>query len=104
MREGAASDCDPGKIAATGALRSWSNDTAGVHFCRWAGVNCSAAGRVTELDVSKRRLTGTLSPAVAGLRALTGLYLHYNALRGGVPRELARLTWLTDVYLVEIVG
>ena len=33
---------------------------------------------------------------MAGLPALTGLYLHYNRLRGGLPRELANLT---DLYL-----
>ncbi|KAM0844072.1 hypothetical protein ACQ4PT_057282 [Festuca glaucescens] len=42
---------------------------------------------------------GTLPPALVGLRSLTGLYLHYNALHGTVPRELASLTRLTDVYL-----
>lgn len=53
----------------------------------WPTSRCSLQGK---------GLAGTLSSAVAGLPALTGLYLHYNRLRGGLPRELANLT---DLYL-----
>ncbi|KAE8816078.1 Leucine-rich repeat receptor protein kinase EXS [Hordeum vulgare] len=63
------------------------------------GVACDALGAVANVSLQGKGLAGTLSPAVAGLRALTGLYLHYNELRGGVPPELAKLTRLTDVYL-----
>jgi hypothetical protein len=63
------------------------------------GVACDARGAVANVSLQGKGLAGTLSPAVSGLRALTGLYLHYNALRGGVPRELAGLAGLTDLYL-----
>ncbi|XP_062213738.1 LRR receptor kinase SERK2-like [Phragmites australis] len=63
------------------------------------GVACDATGAVANVSLQGKGLAGTLSPAVAGLSALTGLYLHYNALRGGIPRELAALTGLTDLYL-----
>ncbi|XP_048544531.1 putative receptor-like protein kinase At3g47110 [Triticum urartu] len=79
----------------TGALRSWSNDR---RFCRWAGVNCSAAGRVTTLDVGSRRLAGTLSPAVADLAHLEVLNLTDNAFTGAIPASLGRLgrlRWLS---------
>ncbi|KAF7111070.1 hypothetical protein CFC21_111120 [Triticum aestivum] len=72
----------------TGALRSWSNGTG---ICRWAGVNCSAAGRVTTLDVGSRRLAGTLSPAVADLAHLEVLNLTDNAFTGAIPASLGRL-------------
>ncbi|RCV26608.1 hypothetical protein SEVIR_5G209900v4 [Setaria viridis] len=63
------------------------------------GVACDARGAVANVSLQGKGLAGTLPPAVAGLRALTGLYLHYNALRGGIPRELAALGALTDLYL-----
>ncbi|KAL5222276.1 hypothetical protein ABZP36_026989 [Zizania latifolia] len=63
------------------------------------GVACDARGAVANVSLQGKGLAGTLSPAVAGLRALTGLYLHYNKLRGALPRELAGLTGLTDLYL-----
>lgn len=63
------------------------------------GVACDTRGAVANVSLQGKGLAGTLPPAVAGLRALTGLYLHYNALRGGVPRELAALGALTDLYL-----
>ncbi|KAL5227922.1 hypothetical protein ABZP36_016187 [Zizania latifolia] len=63
------------------------------------GVACDARGAVANVSLQGMGLAGTLSPAVAGLRALTGLYLHYNKLRGALPRELAGLTGLTDLYL-----
>ena len=56
-------------------------------------------GGVSNVSLQGKGLAGTLSLAVAGLRSLTGLYLHYNALRSGVPLELANLTQLTDLYL-----
>ncbi|GJM94101.1 hypothetical protein PR202_ga10717 [Eleusine coracana subsp. coracana] len=63
------------------------------------GVACDARGAVANVSLQGKGLAGTLSPAVSRLRALTGLYLHYNSLRGGVPRELADLANLTDLYL-----
>ncbi|OEL19591.1 Cysteine-rich receptor-like protein kinase 5 [Dichanthelium oligosanthes] len=63
------------------------------------GVACDARGAVANVSLQGKGLAGTLPPAVAGLRALTGLYLHYNALRGGIPREVASLADLTDLYL-----
>nr|CAB3473353.1 unnamed protein product [Digitaria exilis] len=63
------------------------------------GVACDARGAVANVSLQGKGLAGTLAPAVSGLRALTGLYLHYNKLRGGIPRELAALSGLTDLYL-----
>ena len=79
-------------------LPSWApgRDPCGGGF---EGVACDARGAVANVSLQGKGLAGTLPPAVAGLRALTGLYLHYNALRGAVPRELAALRGLTDLYL-----
>ncbi|BAS72835.1 Os01g0577600 [Oryza sativa Japonica Group] len=64
------------------------------------GVACDGAtGAVANVSLQGKGLAGTLPPAVAGLTALTGLYLHYNRLTGALPRELAALSRLTDLYL-----
>ncbi|CAO2179485.1 unnamed protein product [Urochloa humidicola] len=82
-------------------LPSWSpgRDPCAPGGGGFEGVACDARGAVANVSLQGKGLAGTLTPAVAGLPALTGLYLHYNALRGGVPRELASLAELTDLYL-----
>lgn len=56
-------------------------------------------GQVTNISLQGKGLTGHLSPAISGLKHLTGLYLHYNSLVGGIPKEIASLTHLVDLYL-----
>jgi hypothetical protein len=69
--------------------------------CRgsFVGVTCSRDGRVTAVSLQGRGLSGSLPPAVAGLRRLQGLYLHYNGIKGPIPREIGKLSELTDLYL-----
>lgn len=63
------------------------------------GVACNGHGKVTTLSLQGMGLSGSLSPAIAGLRWLNGLYLHYNRLTGEIPREVGNLTMLSDLYL-----
>ncbi|KAK7391792.1 hypothetical protein VNO78_20213 [Psophocarpus tetragonolobus] len=63
------------------------------------GVACNAKGQVANISLQGKGLLGKLSPAISGLKHLTGLYLHYNALYGDIPREIANLTELVDMYL-----
>ncbi|XAR71795.1 Non-specific serine/threonine protein kinase [Bertholletia excelsa] len=63
------------------------------------GVACNKEGYVTNISLQGKGLAGKLSPAIAGLKNLTGLYLHYNSLYGEIPREFATLTELIDLYL-----
>ncbi|EPS61496.1 hypothetical protein M569_13300 [Genlisea aurea] len=63
------------------------------------GVACNSDRRVENVSLQGKGLTGKLPPAVARLKSLTGLYLHYNYLSGEVPKEIADLTLLTDLYL-----
>lgn len=81
----------------SGALASWNATT---HFCQWAGVNCTA-GRVTSLNVTASRLTGTLSPAIGNLTRLTTLDLTRNGISGGVPASLGRLRRLSYLSLCD---
>ncbi|XP_006659770.3 somatic embryogenesis receptor kinase 1-like [Oryza brachyantha] len=63
------------------------------------GVSCDARGRVATVSLQGKGLAGAISPAVAMLPGLTGLYLHYNALSGAIPRQLGDLPLLAELYL-----
>lgn len=79
-------------------LTSWS--VLG-HPCdvSFQGVACNEKGQVANISLQGKGLFGKLSPAIAGLKNLTGLYLHYNSLYGEIPREIFHLTQLSDLYL-----
>uniref|UniRef100_A0A0E0LQP4 Protein kinase domain-containing protein n=1 Tax=Oryza punctata TaxID=4537 RepID=A0A0E0LQP4_ORYPU len=63
------------------------------------GVSCDARGRVATVSLQGKGLAGAISPAVAMLPGLTGLYLHYNELAGDIPRQLGDLPMLAELYL-----
>ncbi|XP_059629480.1 LRR receptor kinase SERK2 [Cornus florida] len=63
------------------------------------GVACNEKGQVANISLQGKGLFGKLSPAVAGLKHLTGLYLHYNSLYGEIPKQVSNLTKLSDLYL-----
>ena len=73
-----------------GTPLNWSAD---IPISDWVGVTVSN-GRVTELALSARHLMGTISPRLAQLSELTGLFLHGNTLTGTIPPELGQLTQL----------
>ncbi|XP_008803990.2 LRR receptor kinase SERK2 [Phoenix dactylifera] len=79
-------------------LASWTSEG---DPCRgdFEGVACNEHGKVANISLQGKGLSGFISPAVAELRYLSGLYLHYNALRGEIPREISNLTDLFDLYL-----
>ncbi|XVF53980.1 hypothetical protein PTKIN_Ptkin05aG0144300 [Pterospermum kingtungense] len=63
------------------------------------GVGCNEKAQIANISLQGKGLSGKLSPAIAGLKHLTGLYLHYNSLYGEIPRQIANLTLLNDLYL-----
>lgn len=63
------------------------------------GVACNERGQVANISLQGKGLSGKLSPAIEGLKHLSGLYLHYNSLYGEVPREIANLIELSELYL-----
>ncbi|KAL7182870.1 hypothetical protein ACSBR1_041529 [Camellia fascicularis] len=79
-------------------LSSWTSDgdPCGGTF---VGVVCNDHRKVANISLQSKGLSGKVSPAVAELECLTGLYLHYNSLTGEIPKEIANLTELTDLYL-----
>ncbi|GFZ06959.1 leucine-rich repeat protein kinase family protein [Actinidia rufa] len=79
-------------------LSSWTSDgdPCGGTFL---GVACNEHWKVANISLQGKGLAGKVSPAVAELKCLSGLYLHYNALTGEIPREISNLTELIDLYL-----
>ncbi|KAF2315746.1 hypothetical protein GH714_040282 [Hevea brasiliensis] len=79
-------------------LSSWTNngDPCDGSF---EGIACNDYGQVANISLQGKGLRGKLSPAIAGLMHLTGLYLHYNSLYGKMPKEIANLKGLSDLYL-----
>lgn len=63
------------------------------------GIACNQHLKVANISLQGKRLTGKLSPTVAELKCLSGLYLHYNSLSGEIPQEISNLTELSDLYL-----
>ncbi|MFQ6627166.1 hypothetical protein Gotur_005313, partial [Gossypium turneri] len=65
----------------------------------FVGVACNEHRKVANISLQGKGLSGQVSPAIAGLKCLSGLYLHYNSLSGEIPKELSDLQELTDLYL-----
>ncbi|KAK4788991.1 hypothetical protein SAY86_020310 [Trapa natans] len=88
------STLDPGNKI----LTSWTGDgdPCGGSF---EGVACNEHLKVANISLQSKGLAGSISPAVAELKSLSGLYLHYNSLTGEIPKEISNLTELTDLYL-----
>ncbi|GAV82756.1 LRR_1 domain-containing protein/Pkinase_Tyr domain-containing protein/LRRNT_2 domain-containing protein/LRR_8 domain-containing protein [Cephalotus follicularis] len=79
-------------------LTSWTSDRDPCSGS-FEGVACNEHHKVANISLQGKGLAGTVSPAVAELKCLSGLYLHYNSLSGGIPKEIANLTELSDLYL-----
>ncbi|CAL5006124.1 unnamed protein product [Urochloa decumbens] len=64
-------------------------DTTAATPCGWRGVKCDG-GRVIELRLPGKRLTGTIPPGTVGnLTALRKLSLRHNGITGSVPADIA---------------
>jgi Leucine-rich repeat (LRR) protein len=81
---------DPGGLV----LRSWI--TPGGEF---EGVEWNPQGRVSNISLQGKGLSGAIPSAIAELTSLTGLYLHYNNLNGTIPSVLYKLSALSELYL-----
>ncbi|KAK7265190.1 hypothetical protein RJT34_32806 [Clitoria ternatea] len=80
------------------AIESWKSPS--LHVCDWSGVRCNnASDMIIELDLSKRSLVGTISPALANLSSLQILDLSGNFLVGQIPKELGYLVHLEQLSL-----
>ena len=80
-------------------LQSWTDEGDPCSNDSFEGVACNLHLKVANISLQGKGLTGSISPAVAGLKCLSGLYLHYNSLSGVIPIEISNLTELIDLYL-----
>ncbi|CAM0954975.1 unnamed protein product [Alopecurus aequalis] len=95
---------DPGKN-----LEDWN--TGDPCTSNWTGVFCDKTNdthlHVTELQLFKRNLSGTLAPEVSLLSQLKTLDFMWNDLTGSIPKEIGNITTLKLMLQVDqnqIVG
>ncbi|XP_015953116.1 receptor protein-tyrosine kinase CEPR2 [Arachis duranensis] len=71
-------------------LGSWNES---VSPCEFVGVNCDAfSGKVTEISVENKSLSGVLFPSISVLQSLQVLSLPSNMISGKLPVEINRCT------------
>ncbi|CAI5952619.1 unnamed protein product [Closterium sp. NIES-65] len=69
---------------------------------QWGGVRCTAAGKVTSMDLGYNLFQGRLDLFAAPLKPLTtlkALFFHYNYFAGSIPSAIATLPQLTSLGL-----
>ncbi|XVF28992.1 hypothetical protein REPUB_Repub15cG0081300 [Reevesia pubescens] len=71
-----------------------SDDWAGNDACKWPFVTCDTQGNAITVNLAKKNLTGTISPAFGNLTALKNLNLNENQLTGLIPDSLTKLSSL----------
>ena len=95
-----AADCDA-LLAAKSTLEGTTgslNWAASRSITQWEGV-VAGSGRVTELDLDRKSLGGTIPTGLSRLDRLQVLELGDNQLTGGIPSELGDLSNLWALYL-----
>ncbi|KAG6516586.1 receptor protein kinase TMK1-like [Zingiber officinale] len=83
-------------LSLSGLPSSWK---PGSDPCSWDGVTCSA-GRVTDINLVSRGVSGSLPPSLSSLSALTSLNLQHNRLSGPLPL-LPNLSSLQSISLED---
>ncbi|RVW55554.1 putative LRR receptor-like serine/threonine-protein kinase [Vitis vinifera] len=80
----------------------WNGDPCFPSQYSWTGVTCSEGPRirVVSLNLSNMGLSGSLSPSVANLTALTNIWLGNNSLSGSIP-DLSSLKRLEILHLED---
>ncbi|KAG5244887.1 LRR receptor serine/threonine-protein kinase [Salix suchowensis] len=85
-------------------LSSWNSSSSP---CNWTRVSCSQVNqRVTGLDLSGLRLTGSVSPHIGNLSFLRSLHLQGNQFTGVIPDQIGSLSRLSvlNMSLNSITG
>jgi Leucine-rich repeat (LRR) protein len=94
-----AATAESGDAAAIADLvKSLSLEGGGGGACDVAGIRCDGSGRVTDINLAGKRLSGTLPASLSTLTALQSLQLQGNALTGDVP-SLAGMGSLSNLVL-----
>ncbi|KAL1342695.1 hypothetical protein HN51_029208 [Arachis hypogaea] len=80
----------------------WNGDPCMPQQYAWTGITCSTGPRirVVTLNLTSMELSGSLSPFVANMTALTNIWLGNNSLSGHIP-DLGSLTLLETLHLED---
>ncbi|XP_061342837.1 leucine-rich repeat receptor-like serine/threonine-protein kinase BAM3 [Gastrolobium bilobum] len=80
--------------ANTSCLSNWDMSNY-MSLCTWDGIQCDHKNSsVVSLDISNLNVSGTLSPAITGLRSLVSVSLAGNGLSGEFPADIHKLAGL----------
>lgn len=79
--------------ASDNQLVDWNQNQ--VNPCTWSKVICDSGYNVTTVTLSNMGFSGTLSPKIGNLKALTTLQLQGNGITGKIPEEFGNLVSLT---------
>ncbi|GAV60637.1 Pkinase domain-containing protein/LRR_1 domain-containing protein/LRRNT_2 domain-containing protein/LRR_8 domain-containing protein [Cephalotus follicularis] len=86
------------------ALESWKDSESP---CGFSGITCNKeSGKVIEISLDGKSLSGEISPSVSVLESLTTLWLPSNLISGKLPSQLVNCTNLKvlNVSVNEMVG
>ena len=75
------------------------NWSVALPLVEWEGVNVGRHGRLTDLDLASKGLTGRIPRELGSLDGLVRLNLSGNQLTGSIPPELERLVGLRSLFL-----
>ena len=81
---------------------NWTNNTNWLSdepLGEWNGVTTDADGRVTELNLGRNGLSGSLPSSLGILTELQVLHLFDNELKGTIPPSLINLPKLRELWL-----
>ncbi|XP_023742075.2 receptor-like protein EIX2 [Lactuca sativa] len=81
-----------------GSLSTWTAEDDD-DCCTWRGVMCNDQGHVTQLDISRNNLNGTIHRSIGSLTQLRYLTLSYNSFYGTIPQEFGNLNNLQGLSL-----
>jgi hypothetical protein len=91
---------DESGVAGPLASAAW---LVGSPECVWSGVDCDN-GRVVQLSLEERQLTGTVPKDMGLLSDLTGLRLHYNELSGSLEDTVSILMGMEGLATLFLGG
>ncbi|KAK9933383.1 hypothetical protein M0R45_020581 [Rubus argutus] len=79
--------------------RTLTRDVIALERYSWTGITCSGV-RVVSLNLTSMGISGSLSPSIANMTALSNIWLGHNSLSGPIP-DLSSLKMLETLHLED---